>query len=323
MSILENFDKKSLGLFFILYLIVLFRYFIANNIPIQFDSRIIILVVISFVFIILIGISVYFLAGAIERLFLFSSREESKHKIFTDFDQNVSLILFPIFIVFFLLNLGNELRIYHLILTILLIIHISLLNIFAKKPKVTRWMYLNSVVITLLFFYVLFGNYRIFLISLLFLSLIILTILYYLKSNETFFNEKLALNLDDSILYIIFKTKFAHTFSFFNSLKIGSFTLIIIISIIFFAWDTILTKNKASDFITQKVLNITKIGSFKEKLIIDNKLKNEFIDKAKNINENNFTLEAEIIWKNDNDVFIKYNNTNRRIKKEYILMSEY
>lgn len=323
MSILENFDKKSLGLFFILYLIVLFRYFIANNIPIQFDSRIIILVAISFIFLILIGISVYFLAGAIERFFLFRSREESKHKIFTDFDQNVSLILFPIFLVFFLLNLGNELKIYHFILIILLLIHIILLPIFAKKVKITRWVYLNSVVITLLFFYVLFGKHQIFLISLVFLSLIILTILYYLKSNETFFNEKLELNLDDSILYIIFKTKYASTHNFFNSFKIGSFTLIIIISIIFFAWDTIITKNKVSDFITQKALYITKIGSFKEKLIIDNKLKNEFINEAKNINENNFTLEVEIIWENDNDVFIKYNNTSRRIKKEHILMSEY
>ena len=48
-----------------------------------------------------------------------------------------------------------------------------------------------------------------------------------------------------------------------------------------------------------------------------------FIIDSKNINENNFTLEAEIIWENDNDVFIKYNNTSRRIKKEHILMSEY
>ena len=174
---------------------------------------------------------------------------------------------------------------------------------------------------TLLFFYIIFYKSEIFLISLVFLSFIVLFILYYLKSNEEYLNNEL--NLHDSVLYKNFKNKYASTHNILKSFKIGNFSLIILISLTFFAWDTILTKNKVSDFITKTTLHITKIGSFKVKLIIDNKLKNEFINEAKNITNDNFTLEAYVIWENDNDIFIKYNNTSRRIKMENISAYEY
>lgn len=324
MSILEKFDKKTWGLFLFLYLIILFRYFVANNIPIQMDFKISILIVISFVFLFLIAVFTYFFAGAIERILLLKANEESKHKLFIDFDENVTLILYPLFCAYYVLNLGNELKTYQGILILTSFIYVVILNVLAKKyPLIKKLLYINSIGATLFFFYLIFHKFEILITSLIFLLAIVTIILYYLKSNEEFLNNELNLNLHDSILYKNFKTKYSYTYKYLNNLKMGNFTLIIFISLTFFAWDTILTKNKVSDFITKTTLNITKFGSFKEKLVIDNKLKNEFNDEAKNSTENNFTLEAYVIWENDNDIFIKYKNTSRRIKKENILSSEY
>lgn len=319
MPILENFDKKSLGLFLILYFIILFQYFVDNNIPIQIDSRILIVIAISLIFFLLIGISVYLLAGSIERIILIKLNQESKHKIFKNFDENVLLILFPIVLVFYIINLGDNIRLYHVLIFLLLIVYIMIFPIIEKRFKTRKWLYLNSILIIFLFFHGIFAKNQSFIISLFLLLIIISIILYYLKSNENQLNEKFELNLDDLALYNTIKTKYLSKSSF----KMGNFLLIFLILIIFFLWDTVTTKNKVNNFITQKVLHITKIGSFKEKLVIDNKLEDVFTGEIKNSNANSFTIEAEIIWENDDDIFIKYNNTSIRIKKDFILMNEY
>ncbi len=325
MSIYDLFNKKTWFMFSILYIFILCKYFFINNIPLQFDSNIFILFVICLILFIFIMVILYFFIGSIERFFMLKEYDENKKDIiFKNFDFHVIFVLMPINVLIYLFkNNTDEVNSSFIYIFFVVFIYCFCLLISAIRNK--KWLlYINSIIFTILFFYQALINFNNLLLSFLFLFYLTIAIFLFVKDENNKINNKFGFNIDDLYLYNFLNNKvFIYKKSIINTLKIDLYSLFIIIIISFFMWNILITQNKTIDFISQNIFKITKIGSFKCKLILENnKFKDQFNEKIEE-NANTFSIEAEVIWTNNSDMFIKYKNTSIKIKQDQILAIKY
>ena len=325
MSIFENFNKKIWLAFFILYVIILYRYFASNNIPIQLDTNILILVVVFLFFILLIIGSLYVFAGAIERAFMLVKKTNKESIIFKNFDFNVLMTVLPTFGIILLVKQNEENIILFTYFFVFLFFYIPILLLLSLKFKMKKFLYTNSIILPAICFYKIFEDTGMTSVSIIFLIFSGILLFLYIKDNEEYINKKFDLNLDDSYLYSYLKEEFLLKTKnpLIKNFKIDLVTLLIGFSIIFFIWDMFISQNKVNNFLTCAVLKLTKIGCYTTSLTIKKNLLTEFEKDAYDINDKNFTIDVEVIWENNNDIYIKYLNQSIKIHQEYIVMNKY
>lgn len=321
MTIYDLFNKKIWVLFSILYILILCKYFFINNIPFQFDSNIFILAVICLFLFISITIILYVFIGSIERFFMLNKYDKYKNdKIFKNFDTHVIWLLIPTNILIFFINFKSDSDAFYLLyFFISLLIYLILLLIIKNKEP---YLYLNSIFLTILFFYQTL-DFNGILFSFLFLFFLTISIFLFIKNEDDKINNEFKSKIYDLNLYKFIDNKiFTKKEIFIYNLKIHLYGLAITIIISFFIWDIFITKNKVVDFISQNSFKIAKIGSFKCNLMLNNIFKNQFNDRIEDYRDT-FLVEVEVIWVNNNDIFIRYNGKSIKIKQDQILAIEY
>lgn len=339
MSFFDLFNARMWIFFFALYTIFLSRYFLSNNIPIQFDSNIIILIVFFPILIILFALCLYLFSGMIERGFRlkYKLEDEKEDKLFKSFDILMPyLIPFLAFIEIFKILAKSEIEKnieYVMNIMIFIPIYIVVLiisyTVLYKRYKNKKFIYLNSIIVPLYIFYTMFDEFGAMEVFLLFLAFSTFILFLYIYENEEYITEKLKLDFNSSYLYSFLKEKtekenngvISVIIHFIN--KFNLFFLSLSVLILFSLWDSTFNEAKVNNFITNFILKTTKIGSYKTSLVIDKKLVNEFEEKAYNKNKETFTIDVNIIWENEKNIYIKYNSRSIKIAQENIFMNKY
>lgn len=332
MNFFDLFNLKMWIFFFTLYTIFFSRYFLSNDIPIQFDSNIIILVVFFPILILIFGFFLYIFCGMIERGFRlkYNIKDEKEDKLFKSFDV-LMLFLAPFILIIEIIDMNEENIEYMTILVasipiylIILIIIFIIYKIFKNKKGI----YLNSIIIPLFFFYSIFNEFGAMEVFLLFLAFSGFIAFLYIYKNEEYIADKLKSDFNSTYLYEYLKKNTVEengiislVIHFINRFNI--FFLSLSILILFSLWDSSFNKSKVNNFLTNLILRTTKIGSYKTSLVIDKKLMNEFKEEAYNKNEETFTIDTNVIWENEKNIYIKYNSNSIKIPQENIFMNKY